>query len=257
MKKFNKKALVLGSLALILTLGLFGCGKKPISVVNANVNQSQNANIATSTNIIYSIPELKLRLAFPEINCKDFTNYNLPLSELNEYCTKYFGGNIIKKDNLIFETEKSNDNFFVKYDYQYLTELFSNDDKEIIKKSVDLYNDFIKKEKSQYKISIFLNDQLSKKEIARWYVTKNIENITEKELLYWNVCEAGCSVYLKKIIGDYIIWQIGINPSSGAGDMCLKVSVPHEKYAGDEQKKCEIVAIIDRFIGKKVKFILE
>jgi len=234
-----------------------GCMKKIAPVANSNTNQNQNSNIATSTDIIYSIPELNLGLIFPEINCKDFIKYNLPLLELNDYCSKYFGGNLIKKDNLIFEVKKSNDDFFIRYDYQYLIELFPSADKELIKKSVNLYNNFIKEEKNQYRISVFLNDQTSKEEIARWYVTKNIKNITEKELLYWNVCEAGCSVYSKKIIGDYIIWQIGINPSSGAGDMCLRVSVPHEKYTGDEQKRCEIVAIIDRFIGKKVKFILE
>jgi len=274
MLKSNKKQLLIGSLALVLTLELFGCAKKPISLINTNVNQNQgvNANInqntsavATSTegidtitpaDIIYNMPELRLKLTFPEINCKDFTEYNLPLSELHDYCKKYYGGNLIGKDYLVLEVKESTDDFFVQYDYQSLTELFPEDNQELIKKSISLYKDFVKREKNQYKISIFLNDKINKKEIARWYITKNIMNITTKELFYWNVCEAGCPIYSKKIIGDYIVWQIGINPSSGAGDMCLSVNTPDERYAGDEQRKCEIAADIDKSIGDLTVFSL-
>lgn len=281
MPKFNKKQVILITLTLALGLGLVGCGKKLEELgntnanqgLNQNVNQNQNANTNLNTNqnqninttetadIIYNIPELGLKLIFPEIDCNSFVGgYNLPLSELQGYCRRYYNGNLIKKENLVFEVERSNDNFFQGNDYQYLTMLFPHDNKELIKKSVDLYDNFIKAEKNQFKITIFLSDKIGRKEIARWYITKNTENITEKELEYWNVCEAGCHIHSKKIFEDYIIWQININPSTGAGDMCLSVIKPNEKFQGDEQIKCEIIAITNQSIQsiwKKAKFIKE
>ena len=49
MFKLNKKQLIISSLALVLTLGLFGCAKKPVPLINSNVDQNQNANANTNT----------------------------------------------------------------------------------------------------------------------------------------------------------------------------------------------------------------
>jgi hypothetical protein len=55
MTKLSKKQLIIGILALVLSLGLVGCGKKSVPAANTNqdvnqaVNQDVNTNIATTT----------------------------------------------------------------------------------------------------------------------------------------------------------------------------------------------------------------
>ena len=65
MFKLDKKSLLLASLALVLTLGLFGCGKKVAPVVNSNISQNQNANVNTNnaTNTVATTTEINVNTA--------------------------------------------------------------------------------------------------------------------------------------------------------------------------------------------------
>jgi len=84
MFKLDKKSLLLASLALVLTLGLFGCGKKVAPVVNSNVSQNQNSNVNTNnaTNTVATTTE-----EIDTSNTNKNSNYILPNSiiDFNDY----------------------------------------------------------------------------------------------------------------------------------------------------------------------------
>jgi hypothetical protein len=228
------------------------------------INQGDNydVKVVSLTNIDdtitkYNINELGLLILLDNIYCSEFEKINLSVNSLINYCEDSYGGIIINGNNLLLEISKSNDDIFIDNDLEYLKSLFPSTDTNFLSKVSDSYNQFINNsDLYKYKISFFLMDSLGKDEIARFYLTENLNNITESELYYWNICEAGCPIYSKKIVGNYIVWQWGLNPTTGAGDMCLNVMKPYEKYTGDKQIKCEIIDNIDRIIRSKVVFHL-
>ena len=96
----------------------------------------------------------------------------------------------------------------------------------------------------EYRVVLLLNDSIGNDEVGRWYLTRNTMNLKRDELKYWNFCEAGCNFWPEDILGDYILWEYNLSPSTGAGDKCRRVTKNergnYKAYEGDKQTKCDM-----------------
>jgi hypothetical protein len=109
MKKFNKRAIILGTLALVLGLGLFGCGKKPASVVNSDVNRNQDVNV--NTNVVTTTDEIDTSNLSVEDDQQIYNNIILGISfKFGMFDTYHKQKNrVYLKDNTIKICTSNND----------------------------------------------------------------------------------------------------------------------------------------------------
>jgi len=234
--------------------------KKQIDQLKQNQVDSTSQNNKTSTQptnssqqkisfTITGIPNFNIALSFDKPKCEELHSYSGDdRAEINkEYCNKYYNSDYIEKNNFMLETAKTNDQKYYIGDLELLTSKYKFSEpveKNILREYVKKYNTYIQGDLEEYRISLFLNDAVSKEEVSRWYLTKNTMNMKEDELIYWNYCTAGCGIWPKNVIGDYILWEYNLDPATGAGNKCWRVSQNergnYQKYEGDKQTKCDI-----------------
>ncbi|MCD4704809.1 hypothetical protein K8R66_01900, partial [bacterium] len=235
--------------------------EKQIDQIQQNQVNSANRNDETSIQTadssqqkisftITNVPNFDIILSFDKPKCNELHSYSsddrLKINE--EYCNKYYDSGYIEKNNFILETEETNDQKYYVSNLKLLTSEYRFSEpieKNILEEYVKKYDSYIQGNLEEYRISLFLNDTIDKDEVGRWYLTRNTMNMKKDELEYWNYCEAGCSIWPKDVIGDYILWVYNPDPATGAGNKCWRVSKNergnYEKYEGDKQTKCDIM----------------
>jgi len=232
--------------------------QKQITYLENQINQLQQGQIATSqpdqqshvqqdktSFLITGIPNLDVTLNFDKPNCaklglySEFDNkYLIPV-----FCRKYYDNeDYIGKNNFTLEVNKTNDQEYYASDLRLLTSEYRFSEpveNSILEDYVKKYDTYIQSGLEEFRVSLYLDDELGKDEVGRWYLTKNTIGMKKDKLIYWDYCEAGCRIWPKDVIGDYILWEYNIDPSTGAGNKCWSVT-GKGSYEGDKQIKCEI-----------------
>ena len=199
---------------------------------------------------ITGIPSFNGKLSFNKPHCGVISLYSefIDKDRISAFCRDNYNTlDYIQKDNFILEVNESEDLAYNESEYRIKVleynygELMNTEELE---EYVDKYKTYMQGDFEQYKVSLFLEDDIGKDEVARWYFTQNTLGMNNDDLKYWNYCEAGCGLWPKEIKGDYILWESPLDPATGAGNMCWRVGKNergnYEAYEGDEQTKCEI-----------------
>jgi len=240
MKKLNKTwklflETILVTIFLVSTIFNFGCTNE----VQRQTDSQENSEIGNLQNEVVECDKVSLDFVIDSN-----TNVNLSFceyecdSELIDFCNKYYGDTVISESNLVLEIVKSSDHPYLDSSLELMLALYPDMDRSVIEDYINRYDSYIQSQPEEYRVSLYLTDDIGKYEIRRWYFSKGTAEMTKDEFRYWMFGELGAKIWPLDIFKDYIVWEYNLYP---CGNYCPQC----DDLEGDEKIKCGLAMDIE------------